>query len=129
MAWFHGKSREEQYLGIIQEFHHLINQKLNKMGDQLSALQAANEQFAKDFEALRTQNATIIQALKDKIAAGGGATDADLQGMLAQVTGLDNEAKSDLAAGAGSAGAQETDFGPATGAGNGTAPAEAAAAQ
>jgi archaellum component FlaC len=91
-----GHEHTHRLLAAILEQNNFIIKKLNKMDDLQT--QIANEltQIKADYETVKKQNADIIAALQAQIAAGGGATNAQLQAILDNATTVDKEIAGDI---------------------------------
>lgn len=91
-----GHEHTHAQLAVIIGQNNFIIKKLNKMDDLQT--QIANEltQIKADYETVKKQNADIIAALQAQIAAGGGATAAQLQSILDNATAVDKEIAGDI---------------------------------
>ena len=99
--WGYSKSKE---LKLLEEIHQSLffnNQKLEKIMATVADIQTELDKVKTDYETVKAQNATIIAALQAQIAAGGGASEADLQAILDKATAVDAEVAGDINAAAG----------------------------
>ena len=73
--------------------HHLLINKLKQMATK-EELNAGIDKLQADLDAKQAALATLIQSLKDQIAAGTAATPEDLQAMLDKITAVDEDVNS-----------------------------------